>query len=136
MIQADFGVGLEGGLKEHEDGSLDCIAYMVIVRARDGRESSAQTASFPLPPRISRLVAGAEPGQPKMELGDARRRCCCRIPRRASWKCSTQADDFVFGTVNSNISRRDSKAARLCSHTNADARSCFAMSSCNFCFRL
>ena len=82
---ADFGVGLEGGCGDVEGpggaAGVDCFAYMAVLRRRDGRWGVARTSTFPLPPRLVRLLRGTEPGQPKMELGDA--------------------DDLVFGDVNS-----------------------------------
>ena len=62
-------------------GGLDSVGYMAIVRVRDERTSYARTASFPLPPRVARLLKGEEPGHPKMELG--------------------AADDLVFNDINS-----------------------------------
>ena len=68
---ADYGVGLEGGVVDAASGGLESIGCMAIVRGRDGRESVSRTASFPLPPRVARLVRGEEPGYGKMELGAA-----------------------------------------------------------------
>ena len=67
-----FGVGLEGGVSEADtSGRLECFALMAILRVADGREGSARTATFLLPPRVTRLLRGQEPGHPKMELGSA-----------------------------------------------------------------
>jgi len=78
---ADYGVGLEGGVRDAASGGLDSVGCMAIVRASDRRQSVARTASFPLPPRVARLLRGDEPGYPAMELG--------------------AADDLVFGEVGS-----------------------------------
>ena len=70
---ADYGVGLEGGVVEAacEPGGLESVAWMAVVRRRDGRLSVSRTASFLLPPRVTRLLRGLEPGFRKLELGDA-----------------------------------------------------------------
>jgi inosine/xanthosine triphosphatase len=72
----DFSVGLEGGVSQI-NGDLECFAWVAIF---DGNSfGTAKSASFLLPKRISDLVLGG------MELGDA--------------------DDAVFGTVNSKQSQ-------------------------------
>ena len=59
-------VGLEGGLVTSADGQgLDCVAVMAIYDVRAQRMSTARTASFALPPKLTDLVRGG------MELGDA-----------------------------------------------------------------
>ena len=70
---ADFWVGLEGGIDSYED-QLMAFAWMAI-RGRDGRVSDARSATLPLPPAVKTLIDGG------MELGDA--------------------NDQVFATVNS-----------------------------------
>lgn len=71
ILGPSYGVGLEGGVADAANGGLDSVGCMAIVRAADDRMSVARTASFPLPPRVARLLRGDEPGHPKMELGDA-----------------------------------------------------------------
>lgn len=73
MPDADFWVGLEGGL-ERVDGELFASAWMTILRA-DGAIGTARTTTLPLPPGIRRLVSQG------LELG--------------------AANDRVFGTANS-----------------------------------
>jgi inosine/xanthosine triphosphatase len=71
--QADFWVGLEGGLDTY-GGRLMTFAWMA-VSDRDGRFSESRSPTLPLPPEIAELVAGG------LELG--------------------AANDRVFSTVNS-----------------------------------
>lgn len=71
--QADFCVGLEGGIEAMDD-QLIAFAWMAI-HGRDGKRGEARTVSLPLPPAIKQLVDQG------MELGDA--------------------NDRVFSTVNS-----------------------------------
>jgi inosine/xanthosine triphosphatase len=73
MPDADFWVGLEGGL-DKVDGRLMAFAWMVIA-GPEAKVSESRSATLPLPPRIQKLV---EEG---LELGDA--------------------NDQVFATVNS-----------------------------------
>ena len=70
---ADFWVGLEGGVDEFGD-SLLTFAWMSIASA-DGRRGETRSVGLPLPPAIKLLVDEG------LELGDA--------------------NDRVFGTVNS-----------------------------------
>jgi inosine/xanthosine triphosphatase len=70
---ADYWVGLEGGLEE-VDGELLASAWMVVGN-RAGQLHEARTPTLPLPPRILELVRAG------MELGEA--------------------NDRVFGTHNS-----------------------------------
>jgi inosine/xanthosine triphosphatase len=72
-IDADFRVGLEGGLDVF-DGHLMAFAWMVVAN-RDDRISETRSATLPLPPEIQKLVLAG------MELGDA--------------------NDQVFSTLNS-----------------------------------
>lgn len=69
---ADFWVGLEGGLEEKEDG-MECFAWAVVM----GKNAigKARTAAFLLPPKIAELVKAG------YELSDA--------------------DDIVFNRKNS-----------------------------------
>ena len=70
--QADFWVGIEGGIAEH-NGQMEAFAWMVILDKM--RQGSAKTCTFFLPPKVCQLI---EKGY---ELGEA--------------------DDQVFGTDNS-----------------------------------
>ena len=70
---ADFWVGLEGGV-EVLDGQLLAFAWMA-VKGRSGDVSEARSATLPLPPAVKALVDAG------MELGEA--------------------NDRVFSTVNS-----------------------------------
>ncbi|MBN1148690.1 MAG: inosine/xanthosine triphosphatase [Anaerolineales bacterium] len=70
--QAQFWVGVEGGIQEQEDGM---IAFAWVVVIANGMTGKARTGAFYLPPRVARLVREGK------ELGDA--------------------DDIVFGRSNS-----------------------------------
>jgi inosine/xanthosine triphosphatase len=70
--QADFWVGLEGGVERRGD-SLYCFAWAV-VRSQD-KQGQGRTATFQLPDEVAKLVYAGD------ELGDA--------------------DDKVFGHTNS-----------------------------------
>ena len=70
---ADYGVGLEGGLQEIDGHFFDC--GWIVVCDREGREGIGSTAKAPTPPRIVAMI------QEGMELGTA--------------------NDIVFGTTNS-----------------------------------
>ena len=61
--EADFWVGIEGGVEEI-NGNLAAFAWIVILDAA-GKTGSARTAAFFLPQVISELVKGG------MELGEA-----------------------------------------------------------------
>ncbi len=76
--QADYWVGIEGGVEDTPDqtaGTLQSLAWIVIVDREAGRTGKARTATFYEPEEVARLVRGG------MELGDA--------------------DDVVFGRSNS-----------------------------------
>lgn len=73
---ADFGVGLEGGLHRIGEYFFDC-GWIAVVD-REGREGIGSTAKVPTPPRIVAMI------QQGMELG--------------------VANDIVFGTTNSKQS--------------------------------
>lgn len=61
MNDADFGVGLEGGVNQ-ESAGLMLLGWVVIVH-RDGRESVACTTKIPLPKMLAdRVLAGEELG--------------------------------------------------------------------------
>lgn len=70
--QADFWVGLEGGL-ETDGQDLRAFAWMVVASAK--KRGEARTACFPLPRKVAALVREGK------ELGEA--------------------DDIVFGQTNS-----------------------------------
>lgn len=59
----DFGVGIEGGL-EYIKGKLYTFAW-VCIKSKEGKKGLGRTASFPLPPKIEKLIKGGK------ELGDA-----------------------------------------------------------------
>lgn len=73
---ADFWVGLEGGVDLHGDEMA--VSGWVVVEDRSGRVGKSMTNTIYLPPKVAELVAGG------MELGEA--------------------DDIVFGTTNSKQS--------------------------------
>lgn len=71
--EADFWVGLEGGIEE-KDGEMEAFAWMV-VHAKDGGTGKGRTGTFFLPPAVAELIRQGK------ELGEA--------------------DDIVFGQRNS-----------------------------------
>lgn len=73
MPDADFWVGLEGGL-DVLDNRLMAFAWMVVTDA-NGKRGESRSVSLPLPPEIQSLVTSG------MELGEA--------------------NDRVFSTINS-----------------------------------
>jgi inosine/xanthosine triphosphatase len=74
VSDADFGVGLEGGVRASGD-DLYCIAWCAIAARGDAQIGIANAGDFLLPPRVAQLVREG------VELG--------------------HADDMVFGRVNS-----------------------------------
>jgi inosine/xanthosine triphosphatase len=74
--KADYWVGIEGGINNDSDGSMEAFAWMII--RSESKEGKARTANFYLPKQISTLVNGG------MELG--------------------HADDKIFGKSNSKQS--------------------------------
>ncbi|KXX73475.1 Non-canonical purine NTP phosphatase [Madurella mycetomatis] len=70
---ADFWVGIEGGVDEDEAGSMRNFAWVVVI-SRDGKMGKARTGAYYLPEETARLVRGG------LELG--------------------KADDVVFGGSN------------------------------------
>ena len=70
--EADYWVGVEGGVAGNAE-AMEAFAWVVVISKE--RTGSARSAAFYLPPEIARLVAGG------MELG--------------------HADDLVFGRNNS-----------------------------------
>lgn len=69
---ADFYVGLEGGIEEKED-DMEAFAW-IVIKSRDGGYGKARTGTFFLPPALKALIHQGK------ELGEA--------------------DDIVFGTTN------------------------------------
>ena len=63
-LDADWGVGIEGGVIAIADGSVRTCAWAAIV-ARDGRHGVGGSLSLELPLRVAELVRGG------MELGHA-----------------------------------------------------------------
>jgi inosine/xanthosine triphosphatase len=74
--QADFWVGLEGGLEE-KNGEMEAFAWMV-VQSKDGSQGKGRTGTFFLPHAVAKLIRQGK------ELGEA--------------------DDIVFGRTNSKQS--------------------------------
>lgn len=75
-VEADFYVGIEGGLEETEHG-METFAW-IVIKSKDGKVGKGRTGSFFIPPKVVNLV------QQGFELGDA--------------------DDIVFGRSNSKQS--------------------------------
>lgn len=73
VSEADYWVGIEGGLKE-ENGEMETFAW-VYIENKFGKMGKGRTGSFLLPEKLIALIKEGK------ELGDA--------------------DDIVFGTVNS-----------------------------------
>jgi inosine/xanthosine triphosphatase len=63
-LDADIGIGIEGGVVAAADGSLRSCAW-VAAAARDGREGIGGSLAFTLPANVAALVRGG------MELGHA-----------------------------------------------------------------
>lgn len=61
-LDADIGVGLEGGVVELEDGAMRSCAWAAVA-LRDGREFVGGSLAMPLPPAVAALVrSGVELG--------------------------------------------------------------------------
>lgn len=76
--QADYWIGIEGGVEDTPDqtaGTLQSFAWVVVIDRVGGRTGKARTAAYYQPEEVARLVRGG------MELG--------------------HADDEVFGRSNS-----------------------------------
>ncbi len=71
--EADFGVGIEGGVEPH-GAELSAFAWVVVLSA-DGMEGKGRTGTFFLPPAVAKLIRQGK------ELGEA--------------------DDIVFAQTNS-----------------------------------
>ena len=63
-LDADFGVGLEGGVVEESDGSMRTCAWAAVV-SRSGRHGVGGSLAMPLPDSVAQLIRGG------MELGHA-----------------------------------------------------------------
>jgi inosine/xanthosine triphosphatase len=63
-LDADFGVGLEGGVVEMPDGSMRTCAWAAVV-SRSGRHGVGGSLAMPLPDAVAKLIRGG------MELGHA-----------------------------------------------------------------
>jgi inosine/xanthosine triphosphatase len=63
-LDADAGIGIEGGVVAHDDGAVRTCAWAVVV-TRDGREGIGGSLSMMLPPPVAALVLAG------MELGHA-----------------------------------------------------------------
>ncbi len=63
-LDADLGIGLEGGVVAQADGSVRTCAWAAVV-TRDGREEVGGSLAMPLPARVAALVRDG------MELGHA-----------------------------------------------------------------
>jgi inosine/xanthosine triphosphatase len=57
-LDADLGVGLEGGVVEGEDGMRTC-AWCVVVH-RDGRSGTGGSLSMPLPDAVAAMIRDGE----------------------------------------------------------------------------
>lgn len=64
LLNADFGVGLEGGVVEMPDGTMRTCAWAAVV-ARDGRHGVGGSLAMPLPDSVARLIRDG------VELGHA-----------------------------------------------------------------
>ena len=73
LPQADYGVGIEGGVEPHGD-ELTAFAWVVVI-SPGGLEGKGRTGTFYLPPAVAELIRQGK------ELGEA--------------------DDIVFAQVNS-----------------------------------
>ena len=63
-LDADFGIGLEGGVVEMPDGSMRTCAWAAVV-SRSGRHGVGGSLAMPLPDAVAELIRGG------MELGHA-----------------------------------------------------------------
>ena len=63
-LDAELGVGIEGGVVESADGSLRTCAWAVVV-SRDGAIGTGGSLAMPLPPSVARAIRDGE------ELGHA-----------------------------------------------------------------
>jgi inosine/xanthosine triphosphatase len=63
-LNSDFGIGLEGGVVEMEDGSMRTCAWAAVV-SRSGRHGVGGSLAMPLPDSVAEMIRGG------MELGHA-----------------------------------------------------------------
>ena len=63
-LDAELGVGIEGGVVENPDGSLRTCAWAVVV-TRDGTTGTGGSSAMPLPPTVAAAIREGE------ELGHA-----------------------------------------------------------------
>ena len=63
-LDADFGIGLEGGVVEMADGTMRTCAWAAVV-ARSGRHGVGGSLAMPLPESVARMIRGGT------ELGHA-----------------------------------------------------------------
>jgi inosine/xanthosine triphosphatase len=63
-LDADFGVGLEGGVVEMDDGTMRTCAWAAVV-SRSGAKGVGGSLAMPLPHSVAELIRGG------MELGHA-----------------------------------------------------------------
>ena len=63
-LDADFGVGLEGGVVEISDGTMRTCAWAAVV-SRSGRHGVGGSLAMPLPESVAEMIRGG------MELGHA-----------------------------------------------------------------
>ena len=64
MLQADIGIGIEGGVVEDADGGLRTCAWAVVV-SRDGATGTGGSLAMPLPPAVAHAIREGQ------ELGHA-----------------------------------------------------------------
>jgi inosine/xanthosine triphosphatase len=68
LLDADFAIGLEGGVVEMPDGTMRTCAWAAVV-ARDGRHGVGGSLAMPLPDAVAKLVReGVELGHAMDQL--------------------------------------------------------------------
>lgn len=71
-LDADLGVGIEGGVVEERDGGVRTCAWAAVV-ARDGRDGVGGSLAMPLPATVARLLReGVELGHAMDRVTGAR----------------------------------------------------------------
>lgn len=90
--EADFWVGLEGGL-DFFDQHLMAFAWMVVT-GLDDRSSETRSATLPLPPKVQALVAQG------LELGEANDRVFSTI--------NSKQEGGAFGLLTDGLITRES----------------------------
>jgi inosine/xanthosine triphosphatase len=63
-LDADFGIGLEGGVVDQSDGTMRTCAWAAVV-SRSGRHGVGGSLAMPLPDSVAEMIRGG------MELGHA-----------------------------------------------------------------